>query len=96
MSACKTFSKNFPTAKLKGCQFYFAQNIWRQLKKKSLIPYWKDNEVRHEISNILVFSLLPLEEIHLAFADVIEDLSQRNEKCLQLTDNIVGSCMEEG
>ena len=43
-----------------------------------------------------MFPLLPLEEIHLAFADVIEDLSQRNEKCLQLTDNIVGSCMEEG
>ena len=83
MSACKTFSKNFPTAKLKGCQFYFAQNIWRQLKKKSLIPYWKDNEVRHEISNILVFSLLPHEEIDLAFADIIEDLINRNEKYLK-------------
>ena len=34
MSACKAFSKNFPTAKLKGYQFHFAQNIWRQLKKR--------------------------------------------------------------
>ena len=34
MPACKAFSKNFPTAKLNGCQFHFAQNIWRQLLKK--------------------------------------------------------------
>ena len=34
MSACKAFSKNFLTAKLKGCQFHFIENISQQLKKR--------------------------------------------------------------
>ncbi|CAM4828975.1 unnamed protein product [Rotaria magnacalcarata] len=34
MAAHQAFSKNFPTAKIKGCQFHFGQNIWRQIKKK--------------------------------------------------------------
>ena len=96
MSACKAFSKNFPTVKLKGCQFHFAQNIWRQLKRKGLIPYSKDDEIRREISKILMLPFLSPVEIDLAFTDIIEDLSHRNEKRLQLTDNIVGSCMQEG
>ncbi|CAF4453163.1 unnamed protein product [Rotaria socialis] len=37
MAAHQAFSKNFPTAKIKGCQFHFGQNIWRQIKKKGLI-----------------------------------------------------------
>ncbi|CAF4228058.1 unnamed protein product, partial [Rotaria sordida] len=78
MSAYQAFSKHFPTTKLKGCQFHFAQNIWRQIKKKGLITYSKDDEVRRQISNILMLPLLPPEEIDLAFADIIEDLSSIN------------------
>ena len=95
MSACKTFSKNFPTAKFKGYQFHFAQNIWRQLKKKGLITYSKDDEVRRRISNILMLPLLPPEEIDLAFADIIEDLSNTNEKFLKLTDYILRTYIEK-
>ena len=95
MSACKAFSKNFPTAKLEGCQFHFAQNIWRQLLRKGLITYSKDDEVCRQIFNILMLLLLTPEEIDLAFADIIEDLSNINEKFLKLTDYILRTYIEE-
>ena len=43
-----------------------------------------------------MFLLLPLEEIDLAFDDIIEDLINRNEKYLKWRDNIVWSSMEDG
>ena len=39
--------------------------------------------------------LLPPEEIDLAFADIIEDLSNINEKFLKLTDYILRTYIEE-
>ena len=53
MAAYKAFSTNFPIANIKGCQFHFGQNVWRQIKKKGLIPYSKGDEARRQIANIL-------------------------------------------
>ena len=39
--------------------------------------------------------LLPPEEIDLAFADIIEDLSNINEKFLKVTDYILRTYIEE-
>ncbi|CAF4426459.1 unnamed protein product, partial [Rotaria magnacalcarata] len=71
MAAHQAFSKNFPTAKIKGCRFHFGQNIWRQIKKKSLISYSHDDEARRQIANILMLPLLPPQEIIIAFTDII-------------------------
>ncbi|CAF1540199.1 unnamed protein product [Adineta ricciae] len=89
MAAYKAFLKNFPMANIKGCQFHFGQNIWRQIKKKGLIPYSKGDEARRQIANILSLPLLPPQKIQIAFCDIIEELSGVNARFLKLTDYIL-------
>ncbi|CAF3898836.1 unnamed protein product [Rotaria sordida] len=73
----------------------FLNELIMYAKSYGLITYSKDDEVRRQISNILMLPLLPPEEIDLAFADIIEDLSSINEKCLKLTDYILRTYIEE-
>ncbi|CAF1328275.1 unnamed protein product [Rotaria sordida] len=73
----------------------FLNELIMYAKSYGLITYSKDDEVRRQISNILMLPLLPPEEIDLAFADIIEDLSNINEKFLKLTDYILRTYIEE-
>lgn len=94
MAAYKAFSKNFPMATVKGCEVHFGQHVWRQIKKKGLIPHSKGNEARRQIANVLVLSLLPPEEIETAFGNIIEDISNIHSRFLELTDYILKTYIE--
>ncbi|CAF1275205.1 unnamed protein product [Rotaria sp. Silwood1] len=89
------FSKNFPTASIKGCYFHFAQNIWRQIKKKGLVNLSDDDEARRQIANLIMLPLLPPEEINEAFSNIIEELSNIHHKFLKLTDYVHRTYIEE-
>ncbi|CAF1192247.1 unnamed protein product [Adineta ricciae] len=89
MAAYKAFLKNFPMANIKGCQFHFGQNIWRQIKKKGLVSCSKGVEARRQIANILSLLLLPRQEIQTTFCDIIEELSGISSRFLKLTDYIL-------
>ncbi|CAF5027825.1 unnamed protein product [Rotaria sp. Silwood1] len=95
MAAYNAFSKNFPTSKIKGCQFHFGQNIWRQIKKKGLITHSKGVEARRQIANILMLPLLPPQEINTAFGDIIEEISNVHQNFLKLTDYILRTYIED-
>ena len=86
VALCNTFSNNFPTAIIKGCQFHFSQNIWRQIKKKGLLKCSHDDDARWQIANISMSPILPSGEINNAFCDIIEDLNNIEERFLKLTD----------
>ena len=89
IAAYKAFSKNFPMPRIKGCQFHFGQNIWRQIKKKGLISHSKSDEARRQIANILSLPLLPPQEIDTAFCCIVEEISEVNPRFLKLTDYIL-------
>lgn len=82
----KVFSKNSPIASIKEYQFHFGQNIWRQIKKKGLIPHSKNDQARRQIANILPLPLLLSQEIDTAFCYIIEEVSEVNPRYLKLTD----------
>jgi hypothetical protein len=94
MATYNAFSKDFPAAKIKGCTFHFGQNIWRQIKKKGLIPLSNDEEARRQIANILMLPLLPPQEIINAFCNIIEDISNVHQDFLKLTDYILHTYIE--
>ncbi|CAF2812787.1 unnamed protein product [Rotaria sp. Silwood2] len=94
-TAYHAFSKSFPTAKIKRCQFHFGQNIWRQIKKKGLVRYSYDDDACRQIANILMLPLLPPQEIITAFTDIIEAISNINQNFLKLTDYVLRTCIEE-
>ncbi|CAF1412494.1 unnamed protein product, partial [Rotaria sordida] len=94
MAAYNAFSKNFPTSKIKGCQFHFGQNIWRQIKKKGLVTHSKGAEAHRQIANILMLPLLPPQEINKAFCDIIEEISNVHQNFLKLTDYILHTYIE--
>ena len=94
MAAYKAFSKNFPLASIKGCQFHFGQNIWRQIKKKGLVSYAKGDDARREIANILMLPSLPPQEIEGVFCNIIEDISNINSRFLKLTDYVLRTYIE--
>jgi hypothetical protein len=95
MAAHNAFSKNFPMAKIKGCQFHFGQNIWRQIKNKGLVSYSHDDDTHHQICHIMMLPLLPPQEINNAFCNIIEELSNINLKFLKLTDYILRTYIED-
>jgi hypothetical protein len=95
MATYKAFLKNFPMADIKGCQFHFGQNIWRQIKKKGLVSYAQGDEARRQIANILMLPLLPPQEINTAFCNIIEDISNVNPNFLKLTDYILRTYIED-
>lgn len=94
LAAYKAFSKAFPTAILKGFQFHFVQNIWRQIKKKGLISCSKGDEARRQIANILALPLLPLKEIETAFCGIVEEISPVDSRFLKLKDYILKTYIE--
>jgi len=94
MAAYNAFSKHFPMARIKGCQFHFGQNTWRQIKKKGLVSYSSKDEARRQICHIIMLLLLPPEEINTAFCNIIEELSNLNNKFLKLTDYILPTYIE--
>lgn len=64
IAAYRASSKKFPLASMKGCQFHFGQNIWRQIKEKGLVSYAnKGDDARREIANVPMLPLLPAQEI---------------------------------
>jgi hypothetical protein len=91
----KSFSHSFPIATIKGCQFHFSQNIWRQIKKKGLLKLSQDEDARRQIAIILMLPILPPAEIDTAFCDIVEDLSNLNKTFLKLTDYILETYIEE-
>ncbi|CAF3421432.1 unnamed protein product [Rotaria sp. Silwood1] len=91
----KSFSNSFPTAIIKGCQFHFSQNIWRQIKKKGLLKLSQGEDVRRQIANILMLPILPPDEINNAFCNIIEHLSNIHVKFLKLTNYILETYIEE-
>jgi hypothetical protein len=89
MAAFNAFSKTFPTATIKGCQFHFGQNVWRQLKKRGLVRLSKDTEARRQIANLLSLPLLPPNEINTAMSNIIEEISNVHNNFTKLTDYIL-------
>ena len=68
----KLFRTAFPTSKIKGCQFHFGQNIWKQTKKKGLVCYSHDDDDDddcQQIANILMLPLSLPQEIITAFSE---------------------------
>ncbi|CAF0995283.1 unnamed protein product [Didymodactylos carnosus] len=94
MAALNSFSKTFPTAVIKGCQFHFAQNIWKKVKKYNLVQLAKEEETRRELANILALPLLPPSRIDEAFSNIVENISNISPRFLKLTDYILKTYVE--
>ncbi|CAF1021991.1 unnamed protein product [Didymodactylos carnosus] len=58
----------FPTAKVKGCHFHSAQNIWKKIKKYGLTKLILNNgNARRQVANMMALPLLPPNEVNEAF-----------------------------
>ncbi|CAF2092695.1 unnamed protein product [Rotaria magnacalcarata] len=60
-----------------------------------LVSYSHDDEARRQIANILMLPLLPPQEIIIAFAVIIECISNVNQIFLKLTDYILHTYIED-
>lgn len=66
-------SSVFPNAKIQGCLFHYSQCIWRKVQQLGLTQAYKnDAGVRKWIRRAAALPLLPEENVHDAFINIME------------------------
>ena len=85
----------FPQALVKGCHFHFAQNVWKKVKKYGLVTLAKEENIRHQIGNIIALPLVPPNQVNNCMEGIIDELSNYDSKLLKLTDYIIKYYVED-
>lgn len=64
----KAIRKVFPDSNLHGCNFHFAQNIWRHVQEVGLqVKYSEDPDFALNIRYLLALPFVPINDVDMAF-----------------------------
>lgn len=70
-AAIKALKKLFTDAQIHGCNFHFAQNIWRHIQQAGLqVKYSEDADFALNMRYILALPYVPIENVEHAFTAI--------------------------
>ncbi|KAG0441689.1 hypothetical protein DMUE_0857 [Dictyocoela muelleri] len=70
-AAIYSFRKIFPSAKLRGCHFHYAQSIWRNVQKSGLTSNYKNDDVFNNfIRSLISLAYVPNDKIIFGYFQI--------------------------
>ena len=86
-----TINDVFPRTSVKACHFYFAQNVWKRIKKNYLTKLSKQENILRQMANIISLPMIPQDD---CIERIIDELLNINTKFDKLTDYIVNNYID--
>ena len=80
---------------MKAYHFYFAQNVWKRIKKCGLTKLSKQELICRQIANIISLPMVPRDKLNHCMERIIDELLNINTKFNKLTDYIVNNYIDD-
>lgn len=97
-SAIKALQKKFPTSSIHGCNFHFAQSLWKHIQQIGMQKkYSEDPDFALNMRLVLSLAFVPINDVEEAFQQLassdffLEDEASEHNTSIQLFMNYVQS-----